>query len=131
MWRSIMVLTDLSDNSAIFLKRACELAKNFSAKLYVLHVVQYRKINYNYAIAFPTKKIAYDLLEKNARSDIEAILPEKKDNITVVIERGDPKEMILESVKRIGVDLIIMDGSRHSFLRHLERGRCQCLINHV
>jgi nucleotide-binding universal stress UspA family protein len=131
MWHSILVLVDLSDNSDLLLKCAHDLSMEFSAKLYVLHIVQFRKVNINYALAFPTKKIAYEQLERNAHIEIDTILPKERNNIEVVVEHGEPRKIILGSVKRLGVDLIIMDGSKHSFLRHLIRGRWQCLRNQI
>lgn len=131
MWRSILVLVDLTDGSDLLIQEAYSLATDFSAKLYILHVVQFRKVNINYAIAFPIKKLAYEQLEENARRDLDAILPKEKDNIEVIIKRGEPEKSILDSAKLLGVDLIIMDGSRHSFLRHLVRGRWRCLNKRI
>ncbi|MCJ7729556.1 MAG: universal stress protein [Sedimentisphaerales bacterium] len=131
MWRSILVSVDLSDGSELLIKEAHRLATDFSAKLYILHVVQFRKVNINYAIAFPIKKLAYEQLEENARCDIDAILPKEKDNIEVIIKRGEPEKSILDLAKLLGVDLIIMDGSKHSFLRHLVRGRWRCLNSQI
>jgi nucleotide-binding universal stress UspA family protein len=131
MWRSILVLVDLSNCSDLLLKYAHSLAVEFSAKLYVLHVVQFRRVNINYALAFPTKKRAYEQLERNASSEINVILPKEKNDIEVIIKCGEPKKIIPDTIKQLGIDLIIMDGSKHSFLRHLVRGRWQCLINQI
>jgi nucleotide-binding universal stress UspA family protein len=56
-----LVSVDLSDGSELLIQEAHRLAIDLSAKLYILHVVQFRKVNINYAIAFPTKKMAFGL----------------------------------------------------------------------
>jgi len=47
MWHSFLVSVDLSDGSELLIQEAHRLATDFSAKLYILHVVQFRKVNIN------------------------------------------------------------------------------------
>jgi nucleotide-binding universal stress UspA family protein len=124
MWRSILVLIDLSENSDLLLKYAHNFAMNSSAKLYVLHVVQFHHENLNYIFPFPAKENFYEQLIEEARKEIDSILPEGKNHIEVLVECGKPEKIILNIIKNMNIDLIIRNGSRTRFIKQLFKDRC-------
>lgn len=124
-----MVPLDLSADSEGVVVYAERLAKTWAAELCLIHVVHYRKMNMNYAIAFPGGE-GDDLKAAAARRRLKALAKGRHEH--VVVRRGpDPASSIVDAAVRLKADLILMDGAAHRSFRHLARGRWRCLVSQV
>jgi nucleotide-binding universal stress UspA family protein len=109
----ILVPTDFSEYSDKALKQGLDIAKQYGAKLYLLHVVkQIRRIVVDYPI--PEEDIAAAQKRKvdNARITMQKQLdrfPQAKEvEIARNVREGYPSEEILMEEAEKGVDLIVI-----------------------
>lgn len=123
-YRHILLATDFSPHSALALKRAVELAKNYGAKLSLIHAVE--QVVYpsdsDFLIAEP-----YDYLETDQLIYDNAV--ERLDNMAKKIELenvqhevtwGSPKYAVLSYAEAQNVDLIVAGShGRHGLARML------------
>jgi len=122
-FKRILVPIDFSDPARKALSSAAEMAEHFSAKLFVLHVMEPVPTIHPSALAdvgpgltmdplpaLNVKKYQADLLESNSRKlkeVVETIVPkgvEHADNVEI----GDAKSEILHFAKENDIDLIVI-----------------------
>lgn len=107
MYKSILHATDLSENHFELCKKAAEIAKNFEAKLHLIHVIT----------------IPSSLQLAQSLGFAELVEPRKEDAITVMkllgetlgipktrqhVEIGSVKAALLEKAKELSSNLIIL-----------------------
>ena len=111
--KRILVPTDFSDSSDEALKQALELAKQYNAKVYLLHVAEpIAQCTTDYCLDVSTVKQAEDTEIMQAK---EMMLKELKkfpefQEIEVIsdIREGEPVQEILKEQEERQVDLIVM-----------------------
>jgi universal stress protein A len=110
-YRKILVAVDLSDDSAIILDKARELAKVYEAELSMVHVMEPIAVGYAVEVtsvdieglhAEATRQARLTLLEMGAHVDI----PESRLHNLL----GQPAREIRELAKEIDADLVVMGG---------------------
>ena len=122
--KSILLATDLSHNATEAFKHAVVLARPGSAKIHLLHVMPEVDISVRSYVSAVMGEGNLDKLEidheNEARKLIGATLdkftkeelsdhPEDLDRIgEITIEHGRPAMKILETARRLNVDLIVM-----------------------
>lgn len=102
----ILFCADLSEHSLISAHRAIELAKKFSAKLTIMHVVESLPA---YASGYlGVADVERELLEtaKKEMKKISAALNIPAENQILVI--GNPSTEIFNKAEELGVDLIVV-----------------------
>jgi nucleotide-binding universal stress UspA family protein len=110
MYHRILYATDLSPNSKSVARRAWELANNFDAQLYFVHVIEFMPPNLTAGmleVEGPDMDNAKKILSELGK---EYMVPE--DHQFVLL--GLTKTEILKKAKELNIDLIVM--GRH--LRH-------------
>ena len=111
--KRILVPTDFSENSDEALKQALELAKQYNAKVYLLHVTApVRPVTVDYGFDAATYKNiehqemhrAQDMMQEELKK-----FPEFQE-IEVIsdVRKGEPVAEILKEQDEKGVDLIVM-----------------------
>lgn len=129
--KRILVAIDLSDVTAVMLDIACELAGEFKAKLYLVHVA---KVPHTYVahgggaqfgfdpaytvlsrdeIAHQLRDEHRELQERGARIEAEGV------QVAALLLPGDPVVKILEESEKLDVDLIVMGSHGHGAIYEL------------
>jgi nucleotide-binding universal stress UspA family protein len=102
------------------------LAKNYHAKLYVLHVLHDPFSYEGWNLPIPSLKQEYEKLVQKAREDIDRIIKSEQADgleITEWVRDGKPVDEILKVVKDEKIDLMIMSAHEEGRLEHYLFGR--------
>lgn len=109
--KKILFPTDFSEGSANALPYAVDLAKNYGAKLYMLHVIYDIATASGLHVPHVSVDEMYKELLASAKKELERfgadILKDLKD-IEYTIIRGIPYEEILKFAKENNIDLIVI-----------------------
>jgi universal stress protein A len=111
---NILVPTDFSEYSDKALSQALDIAKQYGAKIHVLHVVneKIRRITDHYSISVDVVKGLTDKLLKGAKKNMErqlAKFPQAKEvTVTTEVVTGVPSEEILRVEEESRADLIVI-----------------------
>jgi len=105
-YKRILCPVDFDDNSAHAVEEAGALARSGDGKLCLLHVVQ---INPLATEGFVLADL-YESQEKYAREQLDQIIRERLAGVEceVVIERGNPADVILAMEKTLAPNLVVM-----------------------
>ncbi len=111
----ILVPTDFSHPSDKALSEAIDIAKQYDATIYLLHVIP-RELDYmcsiDYCVDANTVQQLQEMAEPGAnqslRKQIEKLSPAKEVTIAAEVRKGHPAEEILKAQQEKGVDLIVM-----------------------
>jgi len=118
MYKHILLATDLTEASQKTAQAAMNLAKDFGAKLSVVHVVEpIPSYSYGYIGTADIEAELAKEAEKNMAKLAQVLsIPEADQRL----ETGQPKAHILEVAKELGVDLIVVGShGRHGLARLL------------
>jgi universal stress protein A len=111
VYRRILVVVDLTDDSLVIGRRAQALATTFGAEIELLHVVEFVPVEPMGETLMPTVQIEDDLLER-ARQRLATLSGELGIAPTAArVEAGNVKSEIVRIARERGVDLIVL-GSR-------------------
>lgn len=122
-FKNILVATDFSDISDRALDKAVALAKQLSARLHVVHIVQIHPTNMPESGNVNIKELE-ELEEKNANENLTKDLEERCQGIDVAIHvmHGNPAVQVNAVAKETGADLIVMGTHGRSGFAHLIMG---------
>lgn len=124
--KKILCPTDLSEECRPALATACELAKQFSAELYLLHVVAGLENPYPYLGPPFNEAMSWEtMIRQRARAALnEWPLPEGFATLNVVrmLRNGSPTTNIVQYAQEAGIDLIVMGTHGRTGLGHLFLG---------
>jgi universal stress protein A len=111
VYRRILVVVDLTEDSLVIGRRAQALATTFGAEIELLHVVEFVPVEPMGETLMPTVQIEDDLLER-ARQRLATLSGELGIAPTAArVETGNVKSEIVRIARERGVDLIVL-GSR-------------------
>jgi len=124
--KNILVPTDFSKYSDVALDKAADIAIQYKAKIYLLHVIteHTQRCMADYCLDVQLVKQlekqsikgAKDKLKKEA----DTIAKEKGVEISIVIREGVPQEVILNEQKAKKIDLIVIAShGKTGILKHL------------
>jgi nucleotide-binding universal stress UspA family protein len=102
------------------------LAKKYGAELYILHVTYDPFFPEEWNLPIPNVEGEYKRMIKEAREDIERlVLAEKRKGMPVMVQvkDGEPTASILDTVKEVKADLMIMLAHEEGRLEHFLFGR--------
>lgn len=123
--KKILVPTDFSEYSDAALKYAIDVAKQNSAKIYLLHVIG---LVQTCAVDYCFDKATLDTLEEKSASSAEDMMKHQvglfpdatSADITTDVRKGIPYEEILNEQKAKDIDLIVMSShGKTGLLSHL------------
>lgn len=123
-YRHILAPLDLREDSERVLRTAVAMARQHSARLSVLHVVEYAPIDPGGDILLPTPLDITDKLAERARADLEALCQRcgAGDAARKVVV-GSIKGEILQAAREEKADLIVIG--------NYERHGLAMLLNHT
>ena len=123
--KNILVATDFSEPSGVALAYGRDLARNYNARLHVVHVVEDVLLRY----AAEAGMIGADLqtdLETRARRDLDALVrdDDRKElgAVAVVIRSMNVAGAIVEHAKSNSIDLIVTGTRGRGAIQHLLMG---------
>jgi universal stress protein A len=124
-FKKILMATDFGAPSAYAIEAAIDLAKNYAAKLYVMHAYPLPTAIYGmYALTIPPAALAADV-ERGAREALDAcvakVMP-RFANVEAVLRMGEAWEEIIRASKDLHVDLIVIGTHGHQGLSRLFLG---------
>ena len=131
MFKNILVPLDCSKYAENSLKVAIEIAKKFNSTLFLVHVVSARE---EYCRAGITGKIRVKCkIDEITEDDIPVVCNEllnmSKESaiaegvlVTTILKEGKAVEEILNTIKKRGIDLVVMGSRGQSMLKKLFLG---------
>jgi nucleotide-binding universal stress UspA family protein len=126
--QNIVVPLDFSEMSLASLRYAVPLARQFGAKITLLHVVQPP----HYAPEVPYPAVIDQENLSMAENTLSAIRTEKIDSdlhVDTVVQHGFVFDKILEVARKVRADLIVTTTHGYSGLKHLLMGStAECIV---
>jgi nucleotide-binding universal stress UspA family protein len=116
---TILHPTDFSERSALALPVARALARDYGARLVVLHVAPPPPVAYSEGVFIPPDNVA---LAEEARRQLESLPVGDGVAVERRFEEGDPVEGILRVAEAINADLIVMGTHGRTGLSRLFMG---------
>ncbi len=110
----ILAPTDMSAHSDKAVKQAIDIARQFGAELYLLHVIQdpVQQCTIDYSVSegllMQLKNEMMEAAEKGIRGQIEKFPEAKELTVTTDVKSGTPYDMILQEEAERGIDLIVI-----------------------
>lgn len=120
--RRILLATDLSARSDRALDRAALLATGWDAELIVLHVLEEERPTHEEFAPLPSWRRPPDPL-RIAERQLRADLSEYPKKTTILIEGGDPGDVILRTAESRDCDLIVIGVARDELFGRFNPGR--------
>ena len=120
-YQHILCAVDLSSENTTVAARAAELARRYSARVSLLHVVEYIPVDLSNELVLPQQQEIEQQLVERARQGIATLaselgLAQVSENVVV----GSTKAEIINFAKTHEVDLIVIgQHGRHGFSRLL------------
>jgi nucleotide-binding universal stress UspA family protein len=123
-YSKVLCPVDFEPNSADALAHAAALAMSSGGVLYLMHVVQINPLTAQGAAEGLAAKDFYEAQVEHARTRLEQYVQSIPAALTreLVVEIGDPGNLIIAAQQRLGVDLVVMGTHGRRGLRHLVLG---------
>ena len=124
--RTILVPTDLSEGAEEALDYACELASKFGAKIHLLNVIGIPALGVPELGVALTSTVIDSLIRDN-QAALEKLAEQKRCSANigeVLLRTGDARDVINQTAKELGCDLIVMG-------THGRRGVSRALLGSV
>jgi nucleotide-binding universal stress UspA family protein len=118
--RTILHPTDFSEHARYAFRLACALARDYGAKLIVLHVAEPPIAVYGEGVIVPVM----DPIHEEAKNKLHNIRPPDPEEVYIEhrMLEGDPPEEILAVAKELPCELIVMGTHGRTGLRRLIMG---------
>jgi nucleotide-binding universal stress UspA family protein len=124
--KTILVPSDLGEGAEEALDYACELARSFGATITVVNVVTLPSLGVPELGVALTGSMMDSMIADNLRA-LEKLIESRKDRAKFekpILKTGDPRDIINDTAKTIGADLIVMS-------THGRRGVSRVLLGSV
>jgi nucleotide-binding universal stress UspA family protein len=121
--KNILVPTDLSEGAEEALDYACELAKTFGAKIHLLNVIGIPALGVPELGVALTSTVIDSLIRDN-QAALDRLAAAKSCEGQVLLRTGDARDVINQTAKELGCDLIVMG-------THGRRGVSRALLGSV
>lgn len=116
-YQHVLVAVDFSKDNQAVVERAMEIAQRNTAKLTLLHIVEYASIAYSGDLIMPEEVMVDKELMQQADNQLRALkdtlnLPQ----VDTAVEIGSPKHEIVRVAEEREADLIVIGShGRHGF----------------
>ena len=124
--KNILVPTDLGEGAEEALDYACELARSFGARIHLVNVVTVPSLGVPELGVALSGSMMDAMLADNLHG-LEKLVEDRKGRAEFarpILKSGDPRDIINETAKEIGADLIVMS-------THGRRGVSRVLLGSV
>ena len=124
--KRILVVSRSSKHCRKAVHYGISLAKQYMAKLYVLHVIHDPFGVDGWNLPIPSLKKEYEKLVQKARKDIDRIIKNEQADgldITEWVRDGKPEDEVIAAVKEEKIDLVIMMNHEEGRFEHYLFGR--------
>ena len=130
MYNNILFATDLLNEHNHLTIKAAEIAKQFKAKLYLLHVIELP------ASIQLAQGLGFTELANPAKDDAQTVLSLLGENLNVpakqqFVEIGSVKEHIFNKVKELNCGLIILGSHSSTGLHTFLGSTANAVVNHA
>jgi glycine betaine transporter len=118
--RCILCPTDFSAPAAVAIEHACDLAKTYSAKLVLMHVLPPPAYPLAEVASLPGFPDLLGQLRKRVEADLEALCTCIPAGITfeTLLREGVPHEEIVAAARELGCDLLVIATNGRTGWRH-------------
>jgi universal stress protein A len=112
--KNILVPTDFSEYSTKALKRAVDMAQQYKAKIYLLHVIDEAihlcAVDYCLSddVVKALEKGSFDASKDKLQQEVKALTDAQNVEIVFDVKKGVPSEVILEEEREKGIDLVVI-----------------------
>jgi nucleotide-binding universal stress UspA family protein len=138
MFRHILCPTDLKERANMALAKAVQIAHQFDSKITMLNVhpeFMNRQEREMLRVSFDGLKEKYRRIAVESREEMRAAIQGlHAENISVeyLLQEGNPKEEIVQTAAKLGVDLIVMSTDGRDNLKDFVTGTVtEHVINHA
>lgn len=108
----ILVPTDFSEYSDKALKQGLDIAKQYGAKLYLLHIVELHRTVVDYSVAVEemmvVEKQEVEAAKAMMKKQLDKFSKAKDVEVTIDVRKGIPSEEILAEEEMKKIDLIVI-----------------------
>lgn len=130
MYKNILFATDLLNEHNHLTEKAIAIAKQFGAKLYLLHVIE---LPASFQLA---QGLGFAELANPAKDDAQTVLSLIGENFNIpqeqqFVEVGSVKEHIFDKVKELDCQLIIIGSHSSSGLHSFLGSTAHAAVNHA
>ena len=125
--KRVLVPVDFSGDSLNALAYARGLVKLFNAEVVLVHVIEpiYYAAPADMYMASPNLATIIDEQQRMAAQQLKRIaadLEKKGHRVRAILKNGSPAQVIIDTARRTGIDMIIMSTHGHTGLAHLFMG---------
>ncbi len=130
MYTNILFATDLLNEHSHLIEKASVIAKQFNAKLYLLHVIELP------ASIQLAQGLGFTELANPAKDDAQTVLSLIGENLNIpteqqFVEIGSVKEHILEKAKDLNCQLIIIGSHSSTGIQNFLGSTAHATVNHA
>jgi universal stress protein A len=131
-YQHVLCAVDLSDENRLVAARAVDLARQHSAKLTLLHVVEYIPIDLANELVLPQQQEIEEQLVARARDCLTALTAALNiDEVTQTVTTGSTKSEIIEQAKSYNADLIVIGRHGRHGLSRLLGSTANAVLHHA
>lgn len=130
MYTTILYATDLSENHFQMCQKAAAIAKNFKAKLYLMHVIEPP------ASLQLAQGLGFAEFDRPIKEDAEAVMQTLGDALNIpknqqFVDIGSIKTQVLDKAQALSCDLIIIGSHTPSKLPEFLGSTAHAVVNHA
>lgn len=125
--KRILVPTDFSEFSLQALQNAVDLCKRFKARIFLLHCLEPIYFAAPVDVYAPSANLGMLLQEQRQSAEkqlarLARVLEKRRVPVRTVLVTGSPHRVIVENVKKLSADLIVMSTHGRGGFSHLVMG---------
>ncbi len=131
-YKQVLVAVDLREDSRVILERAEALARQFSAALTLLHVVEYLPVDFGNEMVIPQYQDIEQQLIDRARQQVDVLVRTITHSTVIgVVESGATRAVIIDYARQHQVDLIVIGRHSRSGLASLLGSTASSVLHHA
>ena len=126
MFKNILVVSRMIKYDAIGIQTGASLARQYAAKLTVIHVIHDPFGIEGWNLPMPNIEKDYQKLLKKTREELDGLVEKERSAgtaIEVILKEGEPVKEIVQTVQEKKIDLLILLAHEEGRLEHFLFGR--------